>query len=103
MHGEWGIKPRTMQVARISSGLSTAKLARAVLAVTLMTTSAALFLAGLLSNEKDGDDVADTGPRVVASEGGESKEWGGVHDAHGASADQSATTMNCAVFQGDAQ
>ncbi|WP_228733802.1 hypothetical protein [Xanthomonas euvesicatoria] len=56
-----------------------------------------------MSNEKDGDDVADTGPRVVASEGGESKEWGGVHDAHGASADQSATTMNCAVFQGDAQ
>ncbi|MEA9738658.1 hypothetical protein VDF74_06590 [Xanthomonas campestris pv. raphani] len=56
-------------------------------------------LVGVL--KEDSDDIADAGAQVVAPQGSESQEWGGgVHDAHGASASQAITTMNCSPFQG---
>ncbi|CAD1788756.1 hypothetical protein XSP_001050 [Xanthomonas euroxanthea] len=73
-------------------------------AIALTVAGLVAFCSGLLGNKEDSHDIADAGAHVVAPQGSESQEWGGgVHDAHGASAGQPATTMNCTTFQGGAR
>ncbi|WP_235175464.1 hypothetical protein [Xanthomonas arboricola] len=77
---------------------------RNAVAIVLTVAGLVAFCAGLLGNKEDSDDIADAGAHVVAPQGSEPQEWGGgMHDAHGASAGQPVTTMNCTVFQGGAQ
>ncbi|WP_241239997.1 hypothetical protein [Xanthomonas sp. BRIP62418] len=77
---------------------------RNAVAIVLTVAGLVAFCSGLLGNEEDSDDIADARAQVVAPQGGEPQEWGdAVHDAHGASADQAATTMNCPMFQGGAR
>ncbi|PPU41319.1 hypothetical protein XaplCFBP3123_08975 [Xanthomonas arboricola pv. populi] len=77
---------------------------RIAAAILLSVSGSFAFIAGLLGNEEDSDNIANAGANVVAPQGSEPQEWGGgVHNAHGASASQTTTTMNCSPFQGVAQ
>lgn len=76
---------------------------RNAVAIVLTVAGLVAFCSGLLGNKEHSDNVADAGAHVVAPQGSESQEGGGVHDAHGASAGQPATTMNCTTFQGGAR
>lgn len=74
---------------------------RIAAAILLSVIGSSAFIAGLLGNKEHSDNIAYASTHVVPPQGSESQEWGGgVHDAHGASARQAGTTMNCSPFQG---
>lgn len=90
--------------ARAPAGSAIPGMLRNAVAIALTVTGLIAFCSGLLGNKEDSDDIADACAHVVAPQGSEPQEWGGgVHDAHGASAGQAATTMNCTALQGGAQ
>ncbi len=90
----------------VRSSLSSAipGLIRAAAATVLTLVGLVAFCAGLLGKKEHSDNITDARMDVVAPQGSKAQEWGGgVHDAHGASAGQAATTMKCSAFQGGAQ
>ncbi|MCC8559248.1 hypothetical protein [Xanthomonas vesicatoria] len=98
------VRRRWEQGARAPASSAIPEMLRNGVAIALTVAGLAAFCSGLLGNKEDSDDIADAGAHVVAPQGSEPQEWGGgVHDAHGASAGQAATTMNCTAFQGGAQ
>lgn len=95
------VRRRWEQGARASADSAIPGMLRNAVAIVLTVAGFVAFCSGLLGNKEHSDDIADAGAHVVASQGSESQEWGGgVHDAHGASARQAGTTMNCSPFQG---
>jgi len=98
------VRRRWEQVAQASADSPISGLVRNGAAIALTAAGLFAFCSGLLGNKEDSDNITNASADVVAPESCEPQEWGGgVHYAHGASADQSATTMNCAAFQGGAQ
>ncbi|MFL7986220.1 hypothetical protein [Xanthomonas vasicola] len=95
---------RWEQGAQASADSTIPGLVRNVAAIALTAAGLFAFCSGLLGNKEDSDNITNASADLVASEGGEPKEWGGgEHDAHGASSSRAATTMNCTKFQGVAR
>lgn len=95
------VRRRWEQGARAPADSAIPGLVRNGAAIALTVAGLFAFCSGLLGNKEDGDNIANTGANVVAPQSSEPQEWGGgVHDAHGASASQATTTMNCSPFQG---